>query len=115
MRAKITEVCGEIFMNDELFHTCTTTLSELKELLEDEKIIKESKEEYPENFKLQLAAMNAIKNSPRKFTIEQVIDVCGEVYYNNLSEDKILEFLTKLPPNGIEVEIEGSEIVKVYV
>jgi len=124
MKAKVTELSNKLYWIQgdnttieqiEAFNNCTTTLAELKEMWEDEKIKAECVAEYPNNFGLQLVAMNALKNSPRKFTIEQVIDACGEVFMERLNEDKILYYLTKLPPQGLEVEIENNKIVKVYL
>jgi len=115
MKAKVTEVCGEIFINDELFHTCTTTLAELKEMWEYEKIWKECKEmfEYDKHINV---AVETLKNSPRKFTIEQIDNVCMEVYKGIIkTKTEIINYLTKLPPEGLEVEIENNKIVKVYV
>lgn len=132
MKAKVSELSNKLYWiqddsttleHIEAFNNCTTTLSELKEMWEDAKIIKYCVENYPSEY--QLVAFSILKKSPQKFTvndIQEVVEIAQECehkqgklifIYNKISE--IIDELTKLPPNGIEVEIEGNKIVKVYV
>jgi len=120
MKVKVTEVCGEIFVNDELFHNCTTTLPELKEMWEDEKIWKDvdniCKSIIGDDDFVRSIIFQSLKNSPRKYTIEdfkKVIDMC---YQNNVQIDySLINWLNILPSEGLEVEIENNKIVKVYL
>jgi len=121
MKAKVTELSNKLYwiQDDsttleqvEAFNNCTTTLSELKEMWEDKKIWKEVKQGKIQHDTGQYLAYLTLKNSPRKFTIEQIIDIASQCYIN---EEQVLTHLTKLPPQGLEVEIENNKIVKVYV
>ena len=97
-------------------HQMSTTLSELKEMREDAKIWNEVKQGKIQHDTGQYLAYLTLKNSPRKYTIEDIqqsIRMSESGVY--MSEDDILTTLTKLPPQGLEVEIENNKIVKVYV
>ena len=97
-------------------HQMSTTLSELKEMWEDAKIWNEVKQGKIQHDTGQYLAYLTLKNSPRKYTIEDIqqsIRMSESGVY--MSEDDILTTLTKLPPQGLEVEIENNKIVKVYV
>ena len=115
MKAKVTEVSGELFVNDELFD-CTTTLAEVKEIIDDAKIWKEVKQGKIQHDTGQYLAYLTLKNSPRKYTIEDIEKIEYMIYNGLVSkEESILDHLEKLPPEGIEVKIENNKIVKVYV
>lgn len=130
MRAKVTELSNKLYWiqddntpleHIEAFNNCTTTLSELKEMWDNEKVWKEvdnvCKSIIGDDEFVRSVIFESLKNSPRKFTIEQVMDIALQTELNTYSwsESQILEHLYKLPQNGIEVEIEGNKIVKVYV
>ena len=86
MKAKVTEVSGELFVNDELFD-CTTTLAELKEMYDNAKIWKEVKQGKIQHDTGQYLAYLTLMDSPRKYTIEDIEKIEYMIYNGLVSKE----------------------------
>lgn len=122
MIAKVSELSNKLYWiqdentsleHIEAFNNCETTLSELKEMFEDIKLLIECEEYFGEYYKL---AFGFLKRSPRKFTIQEVQLAYDNAYdKSDGNASDMLEYLTKIPQEGIAVEIVDNKIVKIIL